>query len=601
MGDFLLDLRPRILRQQADATAELQFSNRTRMEVIDEDAFALTVTFTGTPGLCAPYRTPDGSVFAVAGMVAFEEDEWRAADRLPGGGGLMPRTVCHLYKLGGVAALERLNGNYVVFVYDAPRKKLFFATDPAGAFPVFECERGDDRLFGSHPDVLARAAGEQGSRDEVSLAEFLIASTVTPPFTYYKRVRALDPGCIFQVDFAGRQIEKHRHFVFTFDAGSGRTEEELARELAEAIRGAVRRRASPRFGTLAVALSGGLDSRLLLAALPDPGRAFAFTCFDSPNRELDTAVAVAHAAGVRFVPLQRSPDYYGENAGLGVRVSGGMGTFANNHFLGVLERLHQEGMQVMLTGCYCDYLFKGLPLNRSSHWLTGREHLAPFSHQFYFPTWVPDTGLARQVRERWEARCPPNVRQQQNDASLFDLEVRRTFPLCYEGDNQQRVVPQRLAGWFVPLADRDVLEVYRRIPARLKLNRSIFLKAARLLLAESPIGRVPDANTGAPINASPLREWFSVNRLRLARRLKSHRGLASDGSWPDWDYYLTHSPRMAELWRRPNPEAFDFFRRVMNWQSVPRESADFQDGRVFQFVPLLTQKIWFEQRACSNA
>jgi asparagine synthase (glutamine-hydrolysing) len=351
-----------------------------------------------------------------------------------------------------------------------------------------------------------------------------------------------------------------------------------------------------------VALSGGLDSRLLLACLPDPARAFAFCCYDEPNRELATAERIARSRGVRFLPLQRSPDYYGENAEAGVRISGGMGTIANNHFLGFLDRLHAEGMQTLLTGCYCDYLFKGLPLNRRHHWLTGRERLAPFAHEFYFDRWLSPTSLAARVRERWENHFPADLRLQDTPARVFNLEVRRTFPLCYEGDNQQRLVPQRLTGWSPPVTDRQVLEVYCRIPSRMKLNRSLFLKTSRLLLADSPLLHIPDANTGAPLNAAPLRECLSSNWLRLQRKLASRRrSLGSDGSWPDWEYYLTHSPRMAELWRRPQPDAFDFFRKVMGWKTVPPEPRDFQNGRTFLFVSLLTLKIWWAQRTCSNA
>ena len=132
----------------------------------------------------------------------------------------------------------------------------------------------------------------------------------------------------------------------------------------------------------------------------------------------------------------------------------------------------------------------------------------------------------------------------------------------------------------------------------MKLNRSLFLKAARIILEGSPAGQVRDANTGAPLHASPAREWVSFNWLRVQRKWRSRRRtLASDGSWPDWQYYLAHSPRMAELWQRPNPRAFDFFRRVMGWDRIPTRLADFQDGRVFLFVPMLSQKIWFEQRA----
>src|SRR4030095_12190034 len=123
----------------------------------------------------------------------------------------------------------------------------------------------------------------------------------------------------------------------------------------------------------------------------------------------------------------------------GVRISGGMGTFANNHFLGVLQRLQDQGAQNLLTGCYCDYLFKGLPLNRVSHWLTGREQLGPFRHQFYFGHRLRPTPLAKEVRERVESRVPSEYQGQDSPWKVFQVEARRTFPLCYEGDNQQRV------------------------------------------------------------------------------------------------------------------------------------------------------------------
>lgn len=602
MGDFILDSRSSEWRNLASAARALKFSRSSQVAFFETGDLALVISCSGSADLWAPLHTEDGSIFAVAGMCALTGDDWREAETGPGAGGLAARRIRQLYTQGGVPALRSISGNCVIIVADAPRRKVFLIGDPSGAFPFFSCHSGGGWLFGSHPDVLADAAGENFRRDEVSLAEFLIASTVTPPYTYYERVKEVETGVTITLDLATRRCEREQHHRLIF-RGDGRTgEEELAEELATAFRDAVRRRTLPRLGRPAIALSGGLDSRLLLACLEDPGRALAFTLFDAPNRELGFAERLAGAAGVSFVPIQRSPDYYAENAEAGVRISGGMGTFANNHFLGVLDRLHAQGMEVMLTGCYCDYMFKGLPLNRRSHWLTGRESLAPFSHQFYFSRWMPDTALARAVRARWEERFPLSMQRQDSDADTFEIEVRRTFPLCYEGDNQQRVVPQRLTGWFVPVADHGVLDVYSRIPSRMKLNRSIFRRTARRLLADSPLRKIPDANTGVPLDASPMREWIASGSMRLLRKLRQRRRtLASDGSWPDWQYYLTHSPGMAELWRRPNAEADDFARRAMGWDSVPGHPRDFSAGRVFQFVPLLTQRIWFSQRACSGA
>jgi asparagine synthase (glutamine-hydrolysing) len=599
MADFILDTRPGSERTTVRNAELLRFSPLLHVAKIERAEFSLVLTWFGEPGLWSPRKAPDGSFYAVVGMVALDESEWQAAEQGGGSDGLAARAIARRFETDGSAALEDISGNCVIVIHDAPRGKLYLRTDPAGALPVYSCECSGMPVWGSHPDVLAAVAGETGRADAVSLAEFILASTVTPPFTYYERIRAVEPGTLIVFDLPEKRQSQRRYFTFDFQGDPKTPEDELADVLAVAWRQAVRRRTLPRFGRPVVALSGGLDSRLILAAMSQPERALAFTCYDAPNRELQYARSIARAVGAAFLPLQRSPDYYGENAEAGVRISGGMGTFANNHFLGVLERLHAEGLQTMLTGCYCDYLFKALPLNRRIHWFSGRETVAPFADAFYFSRWIPDTPLATQVLQRWEDRFPAALRERQDDATLFEVEVRRTFPLSYEGDNQQRLVPQRMTGWCPPLVDLELLRVYRRIPPSMKLNRGLFLKAARRVLAGSPAGRVPDANTGARLSASPLEVALFSNWLRIRRRLRAvRRSLASDEAWPDWHYYYRHSPVLERLWMRPHPEAEEFFLRVLGWSQLPARPADFPSHQVFLFVAMLTQKLWWLQLPC---
>ena len=376
MGDFLLDLRPQRLRAGAQSAELLRFIPTLHPVLMDFEDFSLALTYAGDETLWAPYRKSDGSLFAVAGMTAFADNQWEKASTLPDPGGLASKALCQLYTVGGLEAIEQVSGNCVLIVFDAPKRLLHVVTDCAGAFPVFESQTPDGWVFGSHTDVIAGAVGEQDQLDEVSLAEFVIGSTVTPPFTYYRRIRAVDHGTSITFDLATGKIQRRQHFDFHFQGDPSHTENFLAEQLAGALKKAVQLRTHPRFGTPVIALSGGMDSRLLLACLDDPTRALTFTCYDEPNRELARSKEIAESVGAKFLPLQRGSEYYAENAASGIRISGGMGTFANNHFLGVLERLHAEGMQVLLTGCYCDYLFKGLPLNRYTHWLTGNETLA---------------------------------------------------------------------------------------------------------------------------------------------------------------------------------------------------------------------------------
>jgi asparagine synthase (glutamine-hydrolysing) len=596
MGDFLLDLRPPEARTLARTAADLRFSKHLHTSVEDRPAFGLVLTHSGLPSLWATYQDASGSLFAVAGMAAFDDREWMDASRVPGPGGLAAKILAQSYARHGRKALEQISGNCAVLAFDATTSQLHLVADCGGAFPTFECETSQGWVFGSHPDVVASTAGEQDRLNEDSLAEFLLSSTVTPPFTYYQRVRSLANGTSLTFDLRSRSLSRRQYFKFEYRGDNATSEHSLAEELAAAFRRSVQRRTQSRLGPTAVALSGGLDSRALLACIENSEHVFSFCLFNEINFESRTAESIASSLNIRFLPYRREFEYYGDNAAQGVRISGGMGTFANNHFLGALDRLREEGMQNLLTGCYCDYLFKGLPLNRRSHWLTGREELAPFQHEFYFSHQLPGRPVPPSIRDRWESRVPLDFQRQESPATTFQVEARRTFPLCYEGDNQQRVVPQRLTGWYLPVAEREILDLYCRIPYQLKLNRSLFLRTVRNL-SPAALLKIPDANTGARVGASRLEAWFASNRQRLRRKLRRTKSsIATEESWPNWRYYVAHSQKLADLWKRPNPQAFDLFSRVVGSENVHTDVKAYEGNRLFLFVSLLSLKLWFENR-----
>jgi hypothetical protein len=144
------------------------------------------------------------------------------------------------------------------------------------------------------------------------------------------------------------------------------------------------------------------------------------------------------------------------------------------------------------------------------------------------------------------------------------------------------------------MADRDIMEVYRKIPWQYKLNRSVYSKAVRIL-CQGPLARVPDANTGARVGASTAAECLTTNWARLTRKLRHSKSIATDGSWPDWHYYVRNSKRLDDLWKRPNSRATDFFRRILSPEDVRPQAADYQGKDTFFFVSLLTMKLWFDQ------
>lgn len=606
MGDFLLDFRAGDVRRRSAAEAQrlLRFSDDAESLAIERDCFSLVLTRVDGFDLWGPHEwhTKEGRILvALAGRVALEEEEWEQAQKAEGAGGLACKAVLEKYRRGGIAALSALNGNFLALVWEEETERFHIVTDRCGMYAAYR-QGGEGRplVIGSHPDVLAAVTGEAQALDTASLAEFLMTSRVSFPFTYYRNIRALEPGSVFTIDLRdGRagQEARTQYFDYNFRIDPSASEQDLAEALAAGFRKAVRRRTLPLFGRTGVGLSGGLDSRAVLAAVDPRSRACGFTLYDEENAELKVARSIAGACSAEMLPIRRDFEYYARSAELGVRVSGGTGCITCNHFLGARGQLKAAGISNLLTGCYCDYLFKGLAFNRRESLLSRSEELNGFQFEFYDSFSRLENRWRVEVMGRLTTRYPESAKGQLTDEDWLEVERKRTFPLAYEQDLAQRVIPQRLMPWFVPAVDNDLIDVYLKLPPRYKLNGSVFRKMLPLVCGDS-LCAIRDNNTGSRIDASwpryALSRCATAIRTRVRERLEP--GMATSGSWPNWRHYLAHSKLLEQLWSRPNPAARDLFTNILGWDPWSKSLGDYAASEVVLFQRLLTQKLWLDQR-----
>jgi asparagine synthase (glutamine-hydrolysing) len=604
MSDFLLDLRDAAARTNGAARAAslFKFCDDTRVQILERKPFSLVLARVDDSLLWGPFECSSGDgnlLVALAGRIALDEPQWEAARRIPGDGGLACKAICEMYVNGGIEALANLNGNFVALIYDETKSAFHIVTDRCGMQLVYASTSKEPLVFASHPDVLASVLGESHDLDKVSLAEFLMTSRFSFPFNYYRNIQALDTGSIYSLNVANGHpgySSKKQYFRFDFKTDSRATQDDLAGELALAFKKSVQRRTLPLFGRTGVGLSGGLDSRAILSSVRPDAELRAFSLFDKENLEFRTARAIANACNVELIPIKRDFDYYGNSAELGVKVSGGSGCVSCNHFSGVRNHLNEFGLTNLLTGCYCDYLLKGLPLNRIGKF-SGREDLALFQFEFYDSYHWLSTPYRDQVVARLSAQFPESSKKELTDQDWLEIERKRIFPLAYEQDLAQRTIPQRLMPWYVPIVDNDVINVYLKIPARAKLNASLFKRMVSSLCPRN-VRDIPDSNTGAAIDSSTfgyaLHHCLSAARNRFNEAFR--RSIATSGSWPNWRHYVGHSKVIASLWERPNKIARELFQEILGEDPWRKSLVEHADSDVALFQRLLTQKLWLDQR-----
>lgn len=601
MGDFLIDFRPAALRQMDKTAQFLRFFDDIHVTRLDAPEFGLVLTSPDRQDLWGTCNSADNKVFVgICGRIAPRAREWNEAEQVRATGGLAAKHTLQRYQQGGVNNVAELSGHFVIIIVDRAARKCFIVTDRWGLAPAFQCNTVAGPVFSSHPDVLADATGEGRQWDITSMAEFVLTSKLSHPFSYYQNIRSLPVASIttLSLEAAGATVESVRnYFQFQFNPHSDEHFETLAEELAEGIRTSVTKRTAPRLGRTAVALSGGLDSRTLLCAAPDRQNVISFCCHDEENTEFHTARAVANAVATEFIPMRRGQDFYADHAALGVKISAGMGCIASNHFLGFRDQLKAAGVENLLTGCYCDYVFKGLAFNKRLNRWTTVESVGDFGFSYYAPHHPSGTDLSAAVRRRLEEQFPPHLRGLDTELSIAEVERRRLFPLSYEEDNAARTIPQRVMGWHIPVAENELLTTHLKMSSAMKLNRRLFARTVERVCGPA-VSRIPDANTGAAVNAPLFLEAASHHARRAGRLLRRIRpAAATSGSWLNWHYYITHSAKLHALWNKPNPTADDIFTQILGRDAYQKDPRQWTGRRIGTFLQLFTLKLWLDQRA----
>ena len=155
-----------------------------------------------------------------------------------------------------------------------------------------------------------------------------------------------------------------------------------------------------------------------------------------------------------------------------------------------------------------------------------------------------------------------------------------------------------MISWSAVTADNNILDMFERIPHRMKLDTKIFLEAVRKVCPKEVL-RIPDANTGTPLTAGEFRRFFGRWQRAIAflAQKKFAPKVATTGSWPDWGYYISHSRKLYELWIRNNPLAIEVLSRVMGYNPFERPLRWWVDrGEMEVILRLITLKIWMDVR-----
>jgi asparagine synthase (glutamine-hydrolysing) len=560
---------------------------------VDDDRVAVRSAVHPAPDRAVPATTPDGTQVWVDGDVWGAETPDGYRRRLDTDA-TVAEFVADEYARAGTDCFAGLNGTFVAVVVD-PVDGVHLVTDRLGTHPMFVArDPAGAVVFSTQIGSLAAWPGAVSGFTTDFVAEYLTLGSVGGVETPLAGVSELPPSSVTTVDPADPGLGSTSYWRPRYRP-LGLSYDYFADEFRERFAAAVADRVDPD-RTYGVLLSGGSDSRAVLAALPDDVDVRTYHTTGWEGRETRAAAGVAAAADRPFEPLWREPDDYQrllETTPAGMNY---LGRFNEAHLAAFAPRLRSE-VDVLVSGLGADTLFR--------------------EHAFRVPS--VDLGVLGQVDLPW-------IDRERSVGAFLDRRTRATpayldtatslrtvlgrhvtgggridhhgvpcrtvdelvffddfYPFSNKSDYFFHALNRTAPHWS-PFFDNRLLDLALRVPLRHRVRRNLIDTVTERL---SPtLAAVPHAKTGVSLSASFPRKYLSMYANNFVWKFLSDDQPSephqNHGPWPDMPELLRVGGFAEETFTdcRPLVESLPF----LDWDGVNQCYRDHCDGADNTFV-----------------
>lgn len=367
---------------------------------------------------------------------------------------------------------------------------ILACVDHCRSFPVFHTV-GQRVLIGNDAAAVRTESGI-AKVDSASVIECALAGFSSGPHTLYAGLQQLEPGQAMLWDRASGHCSSIRYFRYLPDAYSAASDDELSEALIASVDKAIDRTIEAAGDRpIAVPLSGGLDSRLIVAKLHARGcrnlLTFSYGQAGNPDAMIAREIAAALNLPWQFVDTLAAANrafFAGSDRKRYWQYADHLSTVPNNQDILPLLRLRERGQlpenSVMVNGQTGDFISGGhIPDALFEQDLTVGslvDRIAARHYSLWHPIETPDNHVivTDRIRALLDLRETEDTRIDRPRAialwELFEYETRQARYIV----NGQRVYDHLNLAWHLPLWDGDFVRFWRDAPQASKRGQSLY-------------------------------------------------------------------------------------------------------------------------------
>jgi len=403
----------------------------------------------------------------------------------------------HLFEEYGISGLKKLNGSFLIVIYNLKTKEIYIINDRLGSMPLFYYKtKSGGLIFGSQVSSILQCPEVSRILNEEAIFEFFTFEKILGTKTYYKDINLLRPATVLH--YKNKEIFLLKYWNMIYKKGK-HSKEDYINMLAKLLKKAVAQRTieDHKYGLL---LSGGLDSRTVLAASPKKMTCFTFADFE--NNEVKIAKKIAKLKNCNHFFLKRNSNHYVNMIEKAVEIGGGRYRFNHAHGIGFFDKINKE-CDVIFHGAMLDILFRGINIPEDSLESKNINNNSKIISMILENSLFKDNPrkiFNQKYSQNFQNSIAKSLKDflkntKKNNAKKFNrvFDYFSFFPTVSNQRSYLHILHNReyITERFIAL-DNDLIDFYLEVPTEFRKNSKLFHNAmAKINL---PISKIHDAN-----------------------------------------------------------------------------------------------------------
>jgi len=472
--------------------------------------------------------------------------------------------------------LKSIDGLYSIVLYDLIRKKLFLITDRYGLRHLYFMVKDNAIVWGSEVKVMLAFPNFHPIINKQSVEQFFGIGYLLENNTWFENVELVPSGTVLSWDLINNKMSNYRYWWWDeIKPITGKLNEtEIVSELGRIFDDAVKRRCrkEERVGLM---LSGGLDSRAILSAMPvTEYPTHAVTFGQKGCDDVKIAAMAAHIKGAHHHVYELTQANWLQPRINGVWLTDGQMDLMHMHGIEGLNST-KDLFDVNLNGFAGDLILGGSYLKRTA----------------YFDS---------EINESQAVETMDCERKAVNNLEIY-RGLRKTD--YYFIQNRVRRFtsggPKYLLSLIEdrkPFFDNKLIELAYSLPDSYRFNSYIYKE---MLLRQYPgfYKNIPWQRTGMPIGLSNFSSFLVSFNKKTIRRL-SAIGLQSNSrnNYTDYPKWIREEPAKS-FFQQILSSLEALYRKYIPYEQVISDLNDHFGGkdRSVNLCRYLTFEIWLQQ------